>query len=50
MLDARFPLNDFVINATLLDPASKNKKYLNLSSEEKRDLLVNAIHQACGLL
>jgi len=48
-LDVRFPLNDFVVIATLLDPASKNKKYLNMSNEEKRDLLVTAIRQAeCG--
>lgn len=50
-LDSRFPLNDFVKVATLLDPASKNKKYLNLSFEEKRDLLVNALRRAeCGEL
>jgi hypothetical protein len=45
-LDTRFPFNDFVKIATLLDPASKNKKFLNLSFEEKRYLLVNAVRLA----
>ena len=40
-LDRRFPLNDFVMTATLLDPASKNKKYVNLSMDEKSNLLLN---------
>ena len=32
--------------ATLLDPASKNKKFLNMSLEEKRNLLLAAIREA----
>ena len=31
--------------ATLLDPASKNKKFLNMSLEEKRNLLLAAIFE-----
>jgi len=42
-LDACFPLNSFIMIATLLDPASKNKTYLNMSLQDKRDLLIAAI-------
>ena len=45
-LDKRFPMNEFVTMATLLDPASKNKKFLNMSLEEKRNLLLAAIREA----
>ena len=45
-LDKRFPMNEFVTIATLLDPASKNKKFLNMSLEEKRNLLLAAIREA----
>jgi hypothetical protein len=45
-LDARFPLNSFIIIATLLDPASKNKKYLNMTLDDKRNLLIAAIQKA----
>jgi len=45
-LDVRFQLNDFILAATLLDPASKNKKYLNMNVERKRDLLLRAIQKA----
>lgn len=45
-LDKRFPMNEFITVATLLDPASKNKKYLNMSPEQKRDLLLMAINEA----
>ena len=44
-LDKRFPMNEFVTMATLLDPASKNKKFLNMSLEEKRNLLLAAIFE-----
>ena len=42
-LDKQFPINDTVNIATLLDPVSKNKKYLNLSQEDKHNLLTKAI-------
>jgi len=45
-LDVCFPLNDFILTATLLDPASKNKRYLNMSNDQKRDLLVAAIQKS----
>jgi len=45
-LDARFSLNSFIMIATLLNPASKNKTYLNMSLEDKRDLLIAAIEKA----
>jgi len=45
-LDARFPLNSFIMIATLLDPASKNMTYLNMSLEDKRDLLIAAVEKA----
>lgn len=41
-LDKRFPLNYFVLTATLFDPASKNKKYIDLSFDDKRTLLLDA--------
>ena len=45
-LDARFPVNDFIMVAALLDPASKNKKYLNMSMDMKRDKLAAALQVA----
>ena len=39
-LDRRFPLTDTVKLASLLDPASKNKKYLGMTFEEKQQLLL----------
>ncbi len=42
-LDHRFPINDTVNVATLLDPVSKNKKYIELPLENKRSLLLKAL-------
>lgn len=39
-LDARFPLNRFVLAVTLFNSASKNKKYLSMTIEHKHDLLL----------
>lgn len=47
-LDNRFPMNDFITIATLIDPASKNKKYLNLTAEEKTEILLTALREADG--
>jgi hypothetical protein len=47
-VDARFPINPFILTATLLDPASKNKKYLGMTLEDKRDLLLDAIRSAAS--
>ena len=41
-LDKRFPMTDVVKIASLLDPASKNKKYIEMSLDDKRALLMQA--------
>jgi len=41
--DKRFPMTDAVKLATLLDPASKNKKYTEMTLDQKRDLLLSAV-------
>jgi hypothetical protein len=45
-LDKRFAMNGFVTTAFLLDPVSKNKKFPNMSLEEKRNLQLAAIREA----
>jgi len=42
-VDKRFPMTDAVKLATLLDPASKNKKYMEMTLDQKRDLLLSAV-------
>ena len=42
-LDKRFPMTSFVKVASLLDPASKNKKYIEMSFDDKRDLLLSCL-------
>ncbi len=45
-IDKRFPINDFILIAALLDPASKNKKYLGITQKMKRDILIKALTEA----
>jgi hypothetical protein len=45
-IDKRFPMNNFIVVAILIDPASKNKKYLNLTLEEKSEVLITALRKA----
>jgi len=41
-VDRRFPMTDAVKIASLLDPSSKNKKYVEMSFSEKQDLVLSA--------
>jgi len=42
-VDKRFPMTDAVKLAMLLETASKNKKYIEMTLDQKRDLLLSAV-------